>query len=65
MTFATADLTLPKGVDMASRQVFEGISMSFVRDFNISDRTYPARLDVLYGKKVIRPEYGATVVKGY
>ncbi len=65
MTFATADLTLPKGVDMAAREVFEGISMSFVRDFNIADRSYPARFDVLYGSKVIRPEFGCTVVKGY
>jgi len=65
MTFATADLTLPKGTDMASRQTFEGISIAMVRDFNIADRSYPVRFDVLYGTKVIRPEYGASVLKGY
>jgi hypothetical protein len=65
MTFASADLTLPKGTDMASRQNFEGISIAMVRDFNIADRSYPVRFDVLYGTKVIRPEYGASVLKGY
>jgi hypothetical protein len=65
MTIATADLVLPKGTDMASRQVFDGISMRLVRDFQINDGSYPVRLDVLYGKKVLRPEYGAAVIKGY
>lgn len=65
MTFATADLTLPKGTDMASRQNFEGISMRMVRDFNIADSTYPVRFDICYGSKVIRPEYACTVIKGY
>lgn len=55
-TFATADLPMPNGVDFASRQTMDGISMSIVRDFSISDRTFPCRLDVLYGFKTIRPE---------
>lgn len=60
-TFATADLVLPKGVDFAAREVMDGISMSLVRDFNISDRTMPARLDILYGFKCIRPELACRV----
>jgi hypothetical protein len=60
-TFATADLVLPKGVDFAAREVMDGISMSLVRDFNISDRTLPARLDILYGFKAIRPELACRV----
>lgn len=55
-TFATADLVQPKGVDFAAREVMDGISMSIVRDFSISDRTFPCRLDVLYGFKTIRPQ---------
>ena len=55
-TFATADLILPKGTDMAAREVMDGISMSMVRDFNINDRTFPVRFDVLYGFKTIRPQ---------
>lgn len=55
-TFATADLIMPKGVDMASRKVYEGISLRFVRQFDITNDTFPARFDILYGYKTIRPE---------
>lgn len=60
-TFATADLPLPKGVDFAAREVMDGISMSLVRDFNISDRSFPCRLDVLYGYKTIRPQLACRI----
>lgn len=53
--FVTADLPLPEGTDWARREVVDGISVSLVRDFNISDRSFPCRLDVLYGYKAIRP----------
>jgi hypothetical protein len=55
-TFATADLAMPKGVDFAAREVMDGISMSIVRDFSISDRTFPCRVDVLYGYKTLRAQ---------
>jgi len=54
--FATADLVLPQGVDMAAREVLDGISMRMVRDYTISDDKFPCRLDVLYGYKAIRPQ---------
>lgn len=60
-TFATADLLLPKGVDFAAREVMDGISMSIVRDFTISDRSFPCRLDVLYGFKTIRPQLACRI----
>lgn len=60
-TFATADLVLPKGVDMASRQVYDGISLRFVRDYTIADDQFPARFDVLYGAKAIRPELAVRI----
>lgn len=60
-TFATADLLLPKGVDFAAREVMDGISMSIVRDFTISDRSFPCRIDVLYGYKTIRPQLAARI----
>ena len=50
------DLVLPKGVDFAAREVYDGISMSLVRDFSISDRSFPCRVDVLYGYKTVRPQ---------
>jgi hypothetical protein len=61
ISMATADLLLPKGVDMASRQVHNGISMRIVRDYDINNDRMPCRIDVLYGFKVIRPEMGVRV----
>jgi hypothetical protein len=55
-TFATADLVVPNGVDMAAREVYDGISMRIVRDYTISDDNFPCRVDILYGYKAIRPE---------
>lgn len=55
-TFATADLPMPDGTDKSYRAVVDGISVSIVRDFNISDRTFPCRLDVLYGYAALRPQ---------
>jgi hypothetical protein len=54
ITFATADLLLPQGVDMASRQVHNGISMRIVRQYDINNDRLPCRIDVLYGYSVIR-----------
>ena len=56
ITFATADLLLPNGVDMASRKVHNGISMRIVRQYDINNDRMPCRIDVLYGYSVIRPQ---------
>ena len=56
ITFATADLLLPQGVDMASRQVHNGISLRIVRQYDINNDRLPCRIDVLYGYGVIRPQ---------
>lgn len=60
-TFATVDLLLPKGVDFAAREVMDGISMAIVRDFTISDRKFPCRIDVMYGYKALRPEHAVRI----
>jgi hypothetical protein len=54
--FATADMVMPRGVDFASREVFDGISMRIVRQYDINSDKFPCRLDVLYGFKTIRPQ---------
>ena len=56
ITFATADLLMPQGVDMASRQVHNGISLRVVRQYDINNDRLPCRIDVLYGYSVIRPQ---------
>ena len=54
--FATADLQMPQGVDFARREVLDGVSMRIVRQYSISDDTFPCRIDVLYGYKTLRPQ---------
>jgi hypothetical protein len=56
IAFATADLLMPQGVDMASRQVHNGISLRIVRQYDINNDRLPCRIDVLYGYSVIRPQ---------
>jgi hypothetical protein len=58
ITFATADLLLPQGVDMASRAVHNGISLRIVRQYDINNDRMPCRIDVLYGYNTIRPQMG-------
>ena len=55
-TVAFGDLVMPKGVDFSAREVFDGISMRIVRQYDINNDTYPARLDVLYGYLATRPQ---------
>jgi len=56
ITFATADLLLPQGVDMAARAVHNGISLRVVRQYDINNDRMPCRIDVLYGYNTIRPQ---------
>lgn len=56
ITFATADLVMPKGVDMAARAVHNGISLRMVRAYDVQQDKMFGRIDVLYGYGVIRPE---------
>ena len=55
-TFATADLVMPGGVDMASRASSDGIAIRVVRQYDINSDVLPCRLDVLYGYQAIRPQ---------
>lgn len=55
-TFATADLVMPDGVDFAAREIYDGISMRVVRQYDINNDKFPCRLDVLYGYKTIRAQ---------
>mgnify|MGYP000753544058 CR=1 FL=1 len=54
VTFATADLVLPKGIDMGSRAQADGISIRISRDYDIGTDRLETRLDVLYGFAVQR-----------
>lgn len=60
-TFATADLVMPQGVDFSAREVYDGISMRVVRQYDINNDKFPTRLDVLYGFKTIRPQLACRI----
>lgn len=61
-TLATADLIMPKGVDMSARESYEGISIRMVRAYDVRNDLMPCRLDVLYGWAVIYPELACRLV---
>ena len=61
ITFATADLVLPTGVDMAARAVHNGISLRIIRDYDINNDRMPCRIDVLYGFSTIRPQMACRI----
>jgi hypothetical protein len=63
ITFATADLVMPKGVDTAARAQHNGISMRIVRQYDINNDRMPCRIDVLYGYALLRG-LGATRMWG-
>jgi hypothetical protein len=61
IVLATADLELPKGVDMANRATMDGLSLRFVRAYDVTTDKFFGRFDILYGVKVVRPEWGVVV----
>jgi hypothetical protein len=61
-TMVTADLEVPRGVDFAAREVYDGISLRLVRNYDITNDKFPCRIDVLFGYKAIRPEWATRVL---
>jgi len=56
-TLVTADLQMPNGTDLGARDVYDGISLRIIRDYDIINDKFPCRMDVLFGQKAIRPEW--------
>ncbi len=54
ITWASADLIMPQGVDMASRKNYNGMSLRIVRAYDINNDRMPCRVDILYGFSAIR-----------
>lgn len=61
-TFVTADLIdVSKFGAWGSRQTQDGISMRIARQYDIVNDKIPARIDVLYGFKTIRPQLACRI----
>lgn len=58
VTMATADLVMPtKAVEAAARAVYDGISLRILTDYLTGSDQLATRVDVLFGKKYIRPQW--------
>lgn len=60
-TVATADMMLPDGVDFASREVYDGVSMTIVRAYDINNHQMPCRSDILFGYLAQRAQLAARI----
>ena len=60
-TLATVDLELPRGVDFAARETYDGISMRIVRSFDITNDQFPCRIDILGGWATLRQELACNI----
>jgi hypothetical protein len=60
--FVTADLVMPKGVDFSAREVYDGVSLRIVRQYDINNDNLPCRIDVLYGYKTLRAQLAARIL---
>ena len=61
-TFVSADLDIPKGMDMAARERFGNISMRFVRWFDGDAGEWKSRFDILHGMAALYPELACRLV---
>ena len=62
-TLVMVDLEKPEGVWMADRVSDKqlGVSLRIVKAYDIQNDSQPARLDVLWGRKAVRPEMAVRV----
>lgn len=56
IAMVTVDPAMPEGGAMVSRKQYKGISMTVVKDFDITNYRNICRIDIIYGFAVIRPE---------
>ncbi len=61
-TFVSADLDIPKGMDMAARERFGNISMRFVRWFDGNAGEWKSRFDILHSMAALYPELACRLV---
>ena len=60
-TLVTVDMEIPRGMDMASRMSVDGVSMRFVRGYDIVNNKRLCRFDILAGFAALRPEWAVRI----
>lgn len=61
ITLGSADLYLPKNVEMASRNKVMNVAQRFIRDYQITSDALPSRYESLITWDLIRPEWAGVV----
>jgi len=61
-TFVTANLPIPKGMDMAYQTTKNGLTLRFVRGYDIKEDQFISRFDVLHGQKTLRREHACKII---
>lgn len=59
--FVTADLPVPKGMEVAASRTWKGITIRYVQGFDITNDMFVSRFDVIYGGGVLRPEQAVRI----
>jgi hypothetical protein len=59
---AFVDLELPNNMEMASRVSADGLSLRFLRGYDIANARYLSRMDCFWGIAATRPEWAAKVI---
>lgn len=59
---AFADLELPKGMDMAEVVSSDGISIRFIRGYDIVNARFLSRMDAFWGIAATRPEWCCRII---
>lgn len=62
-TLVTCDLEAPNGMDMANVQSYDGVSLRFVRGFDITNNKRICRFDMLAGFGLLRPEWAVRITQ--
>lgn len=60
-TLVTVPMDVPNGMDMAHQATYEGVTLRFVRGFDITNNRRISRFDILAGYGAIRPEWAVRV----
>lgn len=62
--FVTAAMPLPKNMDMAAQETYDGINLRFLRGYSIEEDRWISRVDILYGYKAVRPQLACRIFGG-
>ena len=59
--FVSVDLDIPGGVDMGSRATYDGLSLRFLRGYDITNNKRISRFDVVYGAALVLPDFAMRI----